>query len=497
MTDNTGKHLLSKSTFIRGVQCAKSLYLNKFSPDLRDPMSEAQEAIFSHGTDVGKIVQGLFPGGIDVSPESYTDFSESLAKTRELIGNGVPVIYEAAFQFEGVLAAIDILVNDKGKWKAYEVKSSTQVSDTHILDVSLQYYVMTHAGLAIDDISIVHINNQYVKDGSLDLNSLFAVESLLDTAKDNQVVVKNFISEFKKILTGKKRPVMTIGKQCDNPYACDFSGHCWKDIPEESVFDLTRLKSEKKFKLYDDGIVLFKDIPGAFPFTPAQRIQVDCSLSRKTHINKPGIKDFLDTVKYPLYFLDFETFMPAIPLYDGMRPYQHVVFQYSLHFKKSKNATAVHSWFLGDGKTDPREALVRKLLEETATDGRIIVYNQSFEQSRLRELADNFPAYGKQVEERIVRLKDLMTPFMQKLYYSPEMRGSASIKSVLPALVPGMSYDGLAIGNGEVAMSSYENLYHEKDDKRREEVRRNLLEYCQMDTLAMVKILEVLEGVGV
>ena len=174
------KHILSKSTFIRGIQCEKSLYLNKHAKNLRDPLTPEQEAIFSQGTNVGELAQGLFPGGVDCSPESYYNFQESVEKTHQEINKGTKVIYEAAFQFNGVLAALDILVKEDDGWHAYEVKSSTKVSETYEMDATIQYYAISNSGIELKDISIVYINNQYTKDGPLDIHELFTIESVND-----------------------------------------------------------------------------------------------------------------------------------------------------------------------------------------------------------------------------------------------------------------------------------------------------------------------------
>ncbi|HIA05249.1 MAG TPA: DUF2779 domain-containing protein, partial [Flavobacteriales bacterium] len=237
---NIPKHTLSKSTFMKGCQCPKALYLNKHHYELKDEISAAQQAIFSRGTNVGELAQGLFPGGVDASPADYYKFQESVAKTQEFIAAGEKIIYEAAFQFDGVLCALDILVKKRGGWYAYEVKSSTKVSETYHLDASLQYYVITNAGIDLKDISIVHINNQYVRNGPLDIEQLFTIESVLEEVKELVPGHPNKIRQLKKILKLKEVPDIDIGPHCSTPYGCDFQGHCWKHIPgERSVFNLS------------------------------------------------------------------------------------------------------------------------------------------------------------------------------------------------------------------------------------------------------------------
>jgi hypothetical protein len=232
------KFILSKSTFVKGNQCIKALYLNRFHKNLRDEMDESQEAIFTRGTNVGLLAQQLFPGGVDMSPEDYTQFPKSAVQTKAEIEKGTKTIYEAAFIYDEVLAALDILAKDESGWKAYEVKSSTGVTDTYILDAALQYYLISNSGIKLKDFFIVHINNQYEKNGALDVNQLFTKQSILQEVLELQEFIPQKIKELKAVLKGKQTPKMDIGPHCSNPYGCDFMGHCWKHIPEYSVLIL-------------------------------------------------------------------------------------------------------------------------------------------------------------------------------------------------------------------------------------------------------------------
>jgi hypothetical protein len=489
------KHVLSKSTFMRSCQCLKSLYLNKHHKELRDNLDAGREAIFSRGINVGKLAQQLFPGGVDASPPSSFEYDKSVLKTAEYIKNGAKIIYEAAFIHDGVLAAADLLVNHNGKWKAYEVKSSTSVKEPFLLDGTLQYHVITNAGIPLTDISIIYLNNQYVRKGELKLRKLFKAESVIREAKKQQGFVVKQIEVAKTILKQTSAPKIDIGIHCNDPYPCDFIGHCFKHVPTISVFDISRLLSERKFELYNSGIVNLQDVPEDFPLNNAQRIQVDCYRTGAAMIDKGGIRRFLRSLEYPLCFLDFETFAPAVPLYDSSRPYQQIPFQYSAHCKTSPHATATHFEFLAEAGNDPRPGFIERLLSDLKGSADILTYNKSFEIGRLRELALAFPKYAVQLERIILRVKDLMLPFQQKLYYTPAMNGSYSIKAVLPALVPDLNYDSLAIADGSSASNAFEQLIHETDVTKISAIRNHLLEYCKMDTLAMLKILEVLEHI--
>ena len=261
------------------------------------------------------------------------------------------------------------------------------------------------------------------------------------------------------------------------------------------MFNISRLRANKKFDLYQKGILELTDIPDDYPLNTNQHLQVESEKTGKTFINNPEIKKFVRSLNYPLYFLDFETFQSAIPLFDRSKSYQQTVFQYSLHILDKPGGTLQHKEFLAEPKGDPRIPFIKQLIKDLDTAGDIVVYNRGFETSRLREIATFFPQYTAQVQAINSRVIDLMIPFSKKYYYTPEMKGSYSIKKVLPSLVPQFSYDDMDINNGMAASLSYENLYYEKDQAVIDKTKKDLLEYCQLDTLAMVEILKVLEKV--
>jgi hypothetical protein len=489
------KHILSKSTFIKGQQCEKALYFHKHHREWRDQLSAAQAAIFAQGTAVGELAQQLFAGGVDCSPESPYDFGAAVLRTKEEIEKGTAVIYEAAFQFDGVLAALDILVKHPDGWRAYEVKSSTSVSKTYELDAAIQYYTIVNSGIDLKDISIVHINNQYVKDGPLDVNQLFTVhsvkESVLKLVKD----IPQKVSKLKQVLAQKEAPIIDIGPHCLAPYQCDFAGHCWQHIPAYSVFDISDLRAKKKFDLYQKKILHFEDIPAQYPLNARQWRQVNCELQNEKHINEPAIRYFVKGLTYPIYYLDFETFATAVPVFDGSRPYQQLVFQYSLHIEH-ENGEIEHKAYLAqtDG-SDPRISFIQQLLSDCDDKGDILVYNIGFERGKLEDLIKYSPGHARQIKGLINRLKDLMLPFQQQYFYTPEMKGSYSIKYVLPALVPELSYQDLNISEGGTASNTFAQMILGKFSGNVDQAREDLLAYCRLDTWAMVKILEVLKGV--
>ena len=418
-----------------------------------------------------------------------------MTQTIDSIKKGVKVLYEASFIFNGVLVISDIAVRTGNKWKIFEVKSSTSVSETNELDAAIQYYVISNSGIDISDFSIVYLNNEYIRFGELNLKKLFTSESVKERALELQNFVEENVARLIKVIGKRKIPEIKIGKHCTNPYTCSFYNYCWQNIPDNSVFDLSGMQLNKKFDLYYEGIIKLSDIPEELRLAKTPQLQLDSYRSGKTIIDKKSISEFLENINYPVYFIDFETFQPAVPLYDNSRPYQQIPFQWSLHYKKSRNANADHMEFLSETGVDPRINFIETLLEATIKPGDILVYNKSFEISRLNEIARDFPEYDEETAERISRIKDLMKPFQKKFYYTPEMKGSYSIKAVLPALVPELGYDSLDIAEGSAASLAFESLLHETDMIKISEIRKQLLEYCKMDTLAMVRILEVLESI--
>ena len=484
---------LSKSTFIRGLQCEKSLYLYKHHYNLKDPSPTSLQEVFDQGTNIGLLAQQLFPDGLDASPENHLKMVESVEKTLDFINKGEPIIYEATFLYNEVLAALDILVKDEEGWKAYEVKNSTKISETYIKDAAIQYYTITNSGIDLKDISIVHINNQYKKDEELDIHKLFTIVSVYDEVLKFLPRIPNEVRRLKNVIERPEIPQIDIGPHCSDPYDCDFRGKCWKHIPQYSVFNISRLNQEKKFDLYNQGIIKLDQIDlGQTDLNPNQILQVQSEVNGTTHIDTDEIRNFTNGLNYPLYYLDFETIGPAVPIYQGSRPFQQLVFQYSLHIQETPTSLIEHREYLADTSKDPRIGFVKQLIKDCGNKGDILVYNIGFERGKLNDLIEMFPQYSDELKAIVYRLKDLMIPFQQKWYYTPKMKGSYSIKYVLPALVPELSYNDLEIKEGGAASNTFLSMVIGTFEGDVEETRKHLLEYCKLDTWAMVKILEKL-----
>ncbi|HBD2735346.1 TPA: DUF2779 domain-containing protein [Campylobacter jejuni] len=428
-----------------------------------------------------------------------SSFDEKCEQTKNLLENNQEVIYEATFCYDGILIMIDILQNTKDGLIINEVKSSISLKDVYIDDCSLQYYVLSNLNYKIKQVNLIHLNNGYYKDDFLDINQLFISNDITDKIIQNQEQVKENLKYFEEILNKKEEPDIDIGTQCFDPYECDGYEYCWikqRNLCEkDSVFNISRLNANKKFELYYKNIIDFKDIKDLSIFNENQQIQIKASLNKKIHINKENIKKFLNTLTYPIYHLDFETFMQAVPEFKGVKPYMQIPFQYSLHIDYKDKLE--HKEFLSECRIDPRYELAKNLINDIPKDTCVLAYNASFEKGVIRNLALIFPEFSEHLLNIEKNIKDLMLPFQNKDYYHYKMQGSYSIKKVLPALIPDMekAYKDLElIHNGNEAMQSFE-LMQNMDQNTQVKYRKALLEYCKLDTLAMVKILKHLEEI--
>jgi hypothetical protein len=492
---SSANHTLSKSTFVRGCKCLKSLYLYKFHYNLRDEVSQQQQSLFDQGNEIGTLARTLFPGGSDATVAPAYDYSASITRTQQILQSGCKTIYEAGFMHNGIYAAVDILVIRRDGWYLYEVKSSTTVKEYHTLDAAVQYYILKKLGYPVKQVSLVCINNQYVRHGAIEAEKLFSINDITTEAMRLQDYVEDQLEIMQRALKSGTEPNCRLGRQCSEFYPCDFRGHCWKQVNEAeySVTAISRI-GDNLWDLVNRNIYCQSQIPWEYYFrlTPLQRQQIFCTVEQTSP--PPQVREissFLRDVSGPVSFLDFETIATAIPLFNGTRPYQQVPFQFSLHCYDGSGEYC-HYEYLGDGKTDPRPELVKQLLANIPSQGSILVYYMPFEKSRLQELAECFPQYRKQLLAICDRFVDLIIPFRNRYVYDYKMNGSASIKSVLPALFPELDYSKLNISDGGMASLSYLNLSCLTDKNQITSIRENLLEYCKMDTWAMVKLYEYL-----
>ena len=485
-----GSSGLSKSLLLKGLQCPKALWLSKHPPTFEFPPQPDLEAKFRAGNEVGLLAQQLYHGGVEVPFEGLS-VTEQVEQTEALMADGANVIYEASFVFDGIFVKVDLLVRDDDGWQIHEVKMATSVKEVNLDDVAIQYYVLTQCGLKITEAFLVHINNRYVRQGQIDVQELFTGEDVLDAALERQAGLPQTIKLLRTAIAGSE-PVIDIGPRCNDPYSCDFIPYCWQHIPKNSIFDL-KGRGINKFDYYDRGLIRFEDL-SLDALNAAQRQQVEATLTEQDAINPAGVKEFLDSIWYPLYHLDFETFSTPIPKFDFSRPYQQVPFQFSLHIQTEAGAEPQHFEYLVQPGIDPRRELIEQLLALLPTDGCILTYNQAFEKGVLRNLAELFPDLSEPINLRLENVRDLMVPFRKRDIYCWPMRGSYSIKEVLPAMVPDLSYAGMEIADGMAAMQAYHGMCALEPGAELDKLRKAMLEYCALDTLAMVKILAAMRS---
>ena len=488
---------LSKSLYTKGIQCQKALWLKKYNKEVLSLPDDSALARFETGNEVGTLACKLFPNGVEIA---YTkNYDQMIAQTKKHINDGIKYIYEATFSFDGILVLVDVLeIHKDGEVSIYEVKSSSSVKDIYVHDTSIQYYVLKQLGFSIKTANIVHINSSYVRADTLSLEELFTIADVTDEVVDLQINIPTILKEFETVLEDKiNEPDIDIGKHCHNPYICDAKDYCWKvqrQIPEYSIFNIFILGSKKQIELYSQGIINIEDIPDDFAMTANQSQAVKTFKSKETFINKEKIKEFIDTLTYPIYHLDFETSVPAIPQWKGISPYQQIPFQYSLHIEY-EDGSCEHKEYLAQDGIDPREQIAKRLVVDIPSDVTVLTYNMSFEKSVIKKLAESFPNLSTHLLNINENIKDLMIPFQKKYYVTPSMNGSYSIKYVLPALVPefAKAYKELdGVQNGSQAMNAFANM-SKMEEGEKQRMRTALIEYCKLDTLAMVKILNKLK----
>ena len=509
---------LSKSRYTLFSQCPKALWLRVYKPEEAE-VDEALQARFEKGNEVGDLAMGLFGDFKEVTvkhEDGSLDLTKMIELTQQYMEEGVENICEASFDYEGNYCAVDVLHKEKGGWAIYEVKSSSLPEfkekrtklDKYAPDIAYQKWVLEQCGINVTGTYLVCINSDYVREGNLDIEQLFVTKDMSELIDNEYLKVPAGVSQAMKVINNETEPDIDLSRNCDKPYPCSFFHYCKEQhgVPTPSVFDIYGgafgCKKEdsfyitQKLELYKAGKMSYEDIKDE-PLGHIQRMQVE----RMEYINKEGIREFLDTLSYPLYFLDYETMQDAIPQFSGTKPYQQITFQYSLHIKRSESAPYEHREFLAESNgKDPRRALAEQLCKDIPKDVCTLAYNKKFEVSRTEELAALYPDLRDHLLNIASNIKDLLDPFQAGYYYLPAMGGSFSIKSVLPALFPNdpeLNYHNLdeQVQNGGDAMTIFPKMRTMSPEEVKS-AREALLNYCKLDTWAMVKVWEKLEEVS-
>lgn len=488
---------ISKSKYCQLWQCPKLLWLEWNRPELKTPDPAAEERM-EQGNEIGDLAMGLFGDFTEVTVQKNDgklDLNAMIEKTNACLADGTEVICEASFSYNGLYCAVDILRKEAGGYAIYEVKSSTEAKEIYGVDIAYQKYVLEHCGITVTGTYLVCLNNGYVRGETLDIRQLFKIVDMTDWVALEYPNIPDRIAEGEKVMASGTEPVCDIGGHCANPYECAYWTYCSRHLPEHSVMELA-VKRSAGLKLYDQGAVTMTDALTRCKLKKKQKRQIRHALNEcPDEIDKDGIRNFLATLSYPIYFLDFETMQQILPQYPGAKPYAQIPFQYSLHYIEAPGGALKHKEFLAQPGTDPRRAIAESLCRDIPMHTCVTAYNRKFECDRLKELAQLFPDLKEHLLNIRSNVQDLWTPFNDGFYYTKAMGCSSSIKYVLPALFPNdpeLDYHNLeGIHNGGEAMSSYPKL-QDMPPEAAEEVRKNLLAYCKLDTYAMVKLWEKL-----
>ena len=487
--------LLTKSKFVAGSQCLKRLYLAVHQPDLAAQPGDSDQAIIDQGQEVGLLARGIFPGGVAVEPKNR---EEAIRATGELIGNPeIPAIFEGAFEHRDVFVRVDILQRRQDRrWRLIEVKSTTDVKDHHLDDVAIQHRVVGRSGIDLAASCLAHVNREYVYEGgSIDVHRFFRIRNLTRQVESLQSeITVQLRSEF-RVLAMPVAPDVAAGHHCSNPVTCEFFDRCNPPLPDDHILRLPRIHVRTVSKLAALGVQSIKDIPEDHPLSGRLRRACTC-VRTGTPWFGPEIKGELRALEYPLYYMDFETVNPAIPRFAGMRPYDQIPFQWSVHVQRQPGAAPEHFEFLAADKSDPRPAFISALCDALGDRGSIVVYHQQFESQRLADLALWLSKFSGRINKIQRRLWDLL-PIVRNHVYHPAFGGSYSLKSVLLALVPEMTYEGMEVADGQDAGLAWESLVRDGLDRdERDRIRKALLDYCGQDTLGMVRLVEKLQHVS-
>jgi hypothetical protein len=480
---------LSKSKYINGLQCLKLLWISINDAKRLPEYDAATQHVFDQGHIIGELAQQLYPTGIKLETENI---GANLRETTASLKLRKP-LFEAAFSGNRLYCRVDILNPSGGEaWDIVEVKSTNDVKDEQLYDVAFQQHCCHLNGVKINRCHIMHLNREYVKQGDVDSRQLFVTEDVTDRLAEFSDGLETRIAEMLAVIDSNECPETAIGRHCNDPYSCLLQAECWKHLPEYNVMTLY---SGKKLgeELMAQGILDISHIPEYTKLNDKQQIQKECVICGQPHIDADEIKSFLKGLKYPLYFMDFETFATAVPVYDGTSPYQNIPFEFSLHVLTKPGAMVEHYEYLAEGKDDPRPAFLAQLKRDIGPKGSILVYYAAFEKSRLKELAGAFTEYQEWVDNIKERIVDLNVPFRDFSYYHPQQFGSSSLKHVLPVLTK-LSYTDMDIGEGNTASLKFmEAAFGNISQEERQKISTDLLTYCGQDTGGMIDILKNLQ----
>ncbi len=488
--------LVSKTTYLDFLNCPKNVWLKLHKPELLEKftLSEFEKHIMEQGNEVESYARNLFPGGIEI----VSTGEEACQETIRHMTSKVPVLFQATFICDGFLVRNDMLAYNKENdcWDLYEVKGSSAVKEEgsgerdHITDLAFQACVLKRSKIKTGRYYIIHLNKEYVRHGELDYKQLFTIEDETEKVEARMEEITPNMEGCREYLNRMEEP----GGGCDCVYKsrkkhCATFGYTNPTVPEYSVHDMTRISEKKLGLLMERNIHLFEDIPHDFDLSENQRNQVAAHRAKTSLIDHDRIREKISSLKFPLYFLDYEAFGPAIPIFNGFSPYRRIPFQYSLHILRTPDGQLEHVEYLHEDRSDPTEAVARTLREAIQPGGTTIAWYKSFEAGVNREIGERLPEYAGFFQMVNDSLFDLMDVFQQQHYVHPGFKGSASIKKVLPAIAPEFTYKDLGIQDGGQAADAWWKLVAPgTTPAEHEQIAKDLKVYCGMDTYAMVVI---------
>lgn len=490
---------LSKSKIIAYRQCPKRLWLEIHRPELRD--DSASEMVFRIGNQVGDVARSIYdPEGRGVFLDiQVIGHEQAFARSAVLLESGEVPVFEAGMVAGGALAYADVMLPDPldgaVAWKMIEVKSSTGVKDYHRDDIAVQAHVASAAGVRLSSVSLAHIDSSFVYAGDGNYRGLLKENDLTEDALSRTTEVAEWIAGAQSVAALPTEPEISTGPHCDDPFTCGFRDYCNRDkvLPEYPLSALPRFSGSKQALMEELGIEDLRDVPDEH-LSGLQVLVKKHTAAGTVYFDAEGAATDLSPYGFPAYFLDFETAMFAVPIWTGTRPYQQLPFQFSLHVLDEAGSLRHHG-FLDLSGDDPSRACAQSLVELCGEQGPVFAYNAAFECRVMRELAGRFPEFAPVLEGIIGRMVDLL-PVARNRYYHPSQHGSWSIKAVLPAAVPELSYDQLeGVQDGNMAVSAYmEAIASATAPERKREIEEQLFSYCRLDTFAMVRLWQFFSG---
>lgn len=478
---------ISKSRYMSGKRCLVTMWHEIHRPDAIPPLDDAALAIIEAGHDVGEVARRAYPGGVLIESDRSNPEQE-FVRTEEAVSDpSIPAIFEASVRHGNEMARVDVLkrVPSEDAWDLIEVKSSSKVKDEHLLDTAFQLRLLRKNGLRVRKVEVRHPNRNYVLKGDLDPDAFLGGQEVTGDASSLIPEVERDLKRFHQVLASPTPPTGPHAEQCHDPRNCPF--HSRTVATDHPIDHLPFLSRKARGALADAGITDIRDIPADFESISERQMRVrDVVVSGDPHFETDELEQAFGQLEGPLHFIDFETFQPAIPLYDGTRPFQTIPFQWSLH-TLLPNGRLYHKEYLHADETDPRRRFAKRLIKGLGSKGSILVYS-SHEKNTIEGLARDLPDLRPELEALTDRFVDLLKLLRAHVYY-PEFQGSHSLKKVLPALVDGVSYDDLSIQNGAQAAGAFAEIIREDTPiERRAELSTDLLKYCERDTEALARI---------